>query len=193
TARPSPVADDSDRNAEYESTGDASDDEYLPSAPLNRRKRARSSLASSRPLPFMPPSSLLSSRHTDAEPPTKRARAIPVSRNKQTSLAEVQRAENSDEYGDFVCRVCGWVQRNKRVPDFKRHVKTHQRSWDDRANKGWCCTGVLFSEVADYPRIKPNAPVYLFTGQMRVGGCQKTFSRRDALKRHLENPNVKCV
>ncbi|KAJ7245042.1 hypothetical protein B0H12DRAFT_1003300, partial [Mycena haematopus] len=90
------------------------------------------------------------------------------------------------------CRVCGWVQKNKRLPDFKRHVKTHQRAFDEDAEKGWRCKGVLTSEAADWA-LGPDAPTYTFLGQERVGGCMKTFSRRDALKRHLDNHNVDCV
>jgi hypothetical protein len=30
-------------------------------------------------------------------------------------------------------------------------------------------------------------------GQERIGGCMQTFSRRDALKRHLDNAHVVCV
>ncbi|KAJ7069641.1 hypothetical protein C8F01DRAFT_977054 [Mycena amicta] len=124
---------------------------------------------------------------SDSDRPAKRRRPAPVSRNRQTTQAEVQRAEASDEFADFKCKVCGWIQHNKRVPDFKRHVKTHQREADDKANRGWACAGVKASEYTG------KADVYEYLGERRAGGCRKTFSRRDALKRHLENPNVKCV
>ncbi|KAJ7147118.1 hypothetical protein C8R43DRAFT_1011955 [Mycena crocata] len=117
----------------------------------------------------------------------------PPSRNKQATLAEIQRVERSDGFDEFTCGVCGWVQRNKRVPDFKRHVKTHQRAFEEEnTEKGWRCKGVLLNEANDWA-VGIDAPQYEFRNQRRVGGCMKTFSRRDALKRHLDNPNVDCV
>ncbi|KAF7298872.1 hypothetical protein MIND_00835100 [Mycena indigotica] len=178
-----------------ESTGDASDDEYMPSPKLIPRKRARSSSPARLPsAPYRafsdPPAQ---STSTESGRPAKRARPPPVSRNRQTTLAEVQQAEASDEYADFKCQVCGWIQHNKRIPDFKRHVKTHQREADDQANRGWCCVGVLVGDARHYSRISRGAEIYTHLGQQRIGGCRKTFSRRDALKRHLENSNLKCV
>ncbi|KAJ7781776.1 hypothetical protein DFH07DRAFT_386911, partial [Mycena maculata] len=173
-------------------SGDATDDEYVPSPPLNPRKRTRSTS----PAPFRrtagSPSASSSSSSTSSDHPNKRARLPLASRNKQASPAEIQRVESSDEYDDFVCRVCGWVQKNQRLPDFKRHVKTHQRAFEEDAQKGWRCKGVLVDEAAEYG-LDSDAPTYSFLDQMRVGGCMKTFSRRDALKRHLDNVNVSCV
>ncbi|KAF7346548.1 hypothetical protein MSAN_01882900 [Mycena sanguinolenta] len=161
----SPVADeDSDGDADCESTADVSEDD---APPLPRP-------------PARPPSA----------PASVRA-CPPPSRNIQATTAdEIQRVEDTSD--DFVCRVCGWVQKNQRLPDFKRHVKTHQRAFDEGAEKGWRCKGVLVSEAADWA-LGPDAPTYTFLGQERVGGCMKTFSRRDALKRHLDNCNVTCV
>ena len=31
---------------------------------------------------------------------------------------------------------------------------------------------------------------YVFGGQLMIGGCMRTFTRRDALKRHVDNPNI---
>lgn len=184
----SPVADDdSDRDADSEGAADASDDEYVPSPSLNPRKRTRSaSPAAFRRVSASPPASVSSER------PNKRARLPPPSRNIQATSTDIQPVEAVDESTDFVCRVCGWVQTNARLPDFKRHLKTHQRTSDEDAQKGWRCKGVLASEAADWG-LGADAPTYTFLDQERVGGCMKTFSRRDALKRHLDNCNVSCV
>ncbi|KAJ7486034.1 hypothetical protein B0H11DRAFT_1136070 [Mycena galericulata] len=191
-ARASASDEDSDHDADCESTGDASDDEYVPSPTLNPRKRTRSAS----PGPFRrtaaSPAASSSALSSSTDHPNKRARLPPPSRNKQATLDEIQRVESSDDYNDFVCRVCGWVQKNGRLPDFKRHVKTHQRAFEEEAQKGWRCKGVLLSEAARY-RLGADAPTYKFLDQVRVGGCMKTFSRRDALKRHLDNVNVSCV
>ncbi|KAJ7095741.1 hypothetical protein B0H15DRAFT_826878 [Mycena belliarum] len=184
-----PVAEEeSDHDADCESAGDSTDDEYMPSPSCNPRKRSRPSSPSSfRRTCTSPAASSASSEH-----PNKRARVSPQSRNVQTSRAEIQRVESAEDYNNFVCPVCGWVQRNERIPDFKRHVKTHQRAAEEDVEKGWRCKGVPVSEAADYG-LGADAPRHEFLGQLRVGGCMQTFSRRDALKRHLDNTNVSCV
>ncbi|KAK7048515.1 hypothetical protein R3P38DRAFT_2869854 [Favolaschia claudopus] len=192
----SPIADEeSECDADSESVaGDASDDdEYVPLPSLNTRKRTRTRSVS--PALYCrssasPPASSISG---DSDRPTKRPRLPPPSRNVQASISQIQEnEEDSDDVNNFVCRVCGWVQKNQRLPDFKRHVKTHQRTFDDDAQKGWRCKGVLRSEASEWG-IADDAPSYDFLGKERVGGCLKTFSRRDALKRHLDNSNVTCV
>jgi hypothetical protein len=37
------------------------------------------------------------------------------------------------------------------------------------------------------------AGAYDFRGRLMIGGCMKTFARRDALKRHVDNLNIPCV
>jgi hypothetical protein len=170
---------DSDHDG-CESCGEASDDEYVPPT-LNSRKCTRRSAAS--------PAARPSSWSTAPNHPNKRARMAPPSRNKH---AKIQSVESSDDDNDLVCHVCSWVQKNGRLPDFKRHVKTHQRAFEKDAQTGWWCKGVLLSEAADYG-LCADAPTYKFLGEERVGGCMKNFSRGDALKRHLDNTNVSCV
>lgn len=78
------------------------------------------------------------------------------------------------------------------MPDFKRHLKTHLRPDDKDQTQGWWCKGVLLEDAAEHGLPKSLKP-FLFADQWRVGGCERTFSRRDALKRHLDNENVGCV
>jgi len=101
----------------------------------------------------------------------------------------------------FRCPVvgCGYIQTNQRVPDLKRHVVTHDR-WMEPEK--WTCCGVTMDRahlygkgikegMTDEERIKAGA--YVFNGRLMIGGCRKTFARRDALKRHVDNPNIPCV
>ncbi|KAF9267307.1 hypothetical protein L218DRAFT_680419 [Marasmius fiardii PR-910] len=78
------------------------------------------------------------------------------------------------------------------MPDYLRHLRTHARPKDEDQSRGWWCKGVRVAERQKYP-IPADAKTYYFQDQKRAGGCLQTFSRRDALKRHLDNPNACCV
>lgn len=192
TRAASPSAHDSDQDAYGESDGDGDDDdEYLPFVETNPRKRSRSSISvrhNASPSP--------SSHHNRRS--VKRARVSPPSRNKQassTTSVAIREAVSvaSCHQMNFICPECGWKQTNRRMPDFKRHMKTHTRPTEDDQSKGWWCKGVLLENVDQYKKIPRDALPYMFLGQERIGGCMRTFSRRDALKRHLDNGNVQCV
>ena len=190
TRAASPSAHDSDQDAYGESDGD-DDDEYVPFVETNPRKRSRSSVPVRRnvsPSPY--------SHHNRRS--VKRARVSPPSRNKQASsttsvaIREAVSAVSCHQM-NFICPECGWKQSNRRMPDFKRHMKTHTRPTEDDQSKGWWCKGVLLENVDQYKKIPRDALPYMFLGQERIGGCMRTFSRRDALKRHLDNGNVQCI
>ena len=102
---------------------------------------------------------------------------------------------------DFQCPVagCDYVQENRRVPDLKRHVVTHDR-WMEPEK--WICYGVGMERAHLYglgieegmsKEEQIEAGAYMFEGRLMIGGCLKTFARRDALKRHVDNPKISCV
>jgi hypothetical protein len=180
---------DLDHDADCESDGNATDDEYVPSPALGpRKRRCASSAARKHPTK---PSVARGLPSTSQSRPTKRARVPPPSRNKQATSAAVIELAATSKDPTFICPECGWNQTNQRLPDFRRHLLTHTRSSED-ADKGWWCKGVLVKDAAQHG-IPKTAEQYLFRDKWRVGGCLRTFSRRDALKRHLDNSNVSCV
>lgn len=197
-----PIAlEDSDRDADGESD-DGSDDEYVPPPDLDLQttaqslKRRRSVSVSQRTETSTTPSLPSDSSYPSHNNP-KRLRVAPPSRNKQASPATSQvitRVVNNNliESTNFICPECGWKQVNKRIPDFKRHLKTHLRPKDNDHSSGYRCKGVRV-EDAIYYSIQPDATPYKFQEHERIGGCMRTFSRRDALKRHLDNPNILCA
>jgi hypothetical protein len=107
----------------------------------------------------------------------------------------------SNKESDFQCPVvgCNFVQKNQRIPDLKRHIETHGR-W--REPDKWICCGVGMDKAYSYGTgiqqgmtdkecIKAGA--YVFRNRLMIGGCMKTFSRRDSLKRHVDNTKIPCV
>lgn len=181
------AADENDADAESDGNATDDDDEYTPSPRLNARKRPRSSSRESYRAPSL----------TSTSSRNKRQRLPPPSRNTQAaSPAAIARAvsEQSPTSLNFTCPECGWKQTNERMPDFKRHLRTHTRPSDQDQQRGWWCKGVLLSDVqAGYHRVPEGSVAFEFQGQWRIGGCVRTFSRRDALKRHLDNCNVRCL
>jgi hypothetical protein len=102
------------------------------------------------------------------------------SRNVQTFADTSQSVDKSNPWE---CPHCPWIQRNKRTPDLKRHISTHTRLLHPAQ---WVCRGALEEDAA----CSPQAEACTYSG---IAGCGKTFSRRDALKRHLDNLNINCA
>lgn len=164
------------------------DDEYMPSRSPISKKHHRSS-------PY--PTASTNAMCTIPQPCTrprkdKRIRGSPPSRNKQATTDQVEvlrrslRCDKSEE-SNLVCPFpgCMYEQHNGRMPDFRRHIRTHIRKDGEVRCKGISWDDVLsfpqrFRNVAhEKPYTVPNEP------GLWVGGCLKTFSRADALKRHL--------
>ena len=110
-------------------------------------------------------------------------------------------ARPTDRLSKFQCPVvgCNYVQKNRRVPDLKRHIVIHDR-WLEPDK--WICCGVATENAHLYGIVMEKgmneeelaeAGAYVFRGKSMVGGCLKTFDRRDALKRHVDNTNISCV
>jgi hypothetical protein len=176
---------DSDVDAEGETDDDCnSDDEYIP-IPNSPRRSSKRRVASSTRYRVVSRSSP-NSASSSSPSPSKRQRAAPPSRNVQID------AITESIPDDFTCPHCGWKQTNRRQPDFLRHVRTHKRPSPDNHYRGWWCKGVPVSQGKSYG-VESDARQYEFQGKMRTGGCLSTFSRRDALKRHLDNHNQSCV
>lgn len=86
------------------------------------------------------------------------------------------------------CPVTGCVQKHLhgRIQDFRRHLLTHLKK-----NKEICCKGMPWERfLRDHlfkVSMEERSP-YTIPGEdgLWIGGCLKTFSRKDALKRHLK-------
>ncbi|KZT13251.1 uncharacterized protein LAESUDRAFT_808686 [Laetiporus sulphureus 93-53] len=80
---------------------------------------------------------------------------------------------------------CGYVPASGRAPDLKRHMQTHDARW---GKKTWVCCGLPIAVARDRHGWKEGGlKAYEYRGREMVGGCMRTFSRRDALVRHLNN------
>ena len=179
------------------------DEEYRPTQATSSRKQKKRKAASKYKSPrctaFSPTSSTSSGSEKSIISSRARSRLHPrcVSpRNFQCEDGAMLIKESN-----FQCPVigCDHIQKNRRIPDLKRHIVTHDR-WT-RPEK-WICCGVrmeiahLYCEdieegMTEEEQIKAGA--YLFRGRLMIGGCRKAFARRDALKRHVDNPKILCV
>ena len=182
------------------------DEEYRPTSvtPLRKQKmrKAASKYKSPRRAAYSPACSTSSESEKSATSSRSRSRSHPY--KPRVSFRNFQREDGArliDKESDFQCPVvgCNYVQKNQRIPDLRRHVVTHDR-WMEPEK--WTCCGVGMERAHLYGRgieegmteeEQINAGAYFFKNQLMIGGCMKAFSRRDALKRHVDNPNVRCV
>ncbi|KAF9485851.1 hypothetical protein BDN70DRAFT_870754 [Pholiota conissans] len=122
---------------------------------------------------------------TRSRPPGSCPRVAPPSRNKQVEglLAERVRALlclEKSSVPSWECPACDWTQTNERLPDFKRHLRTHLRDVSYR------CCGVPYRD-AEAHGVPADAVPYAYEGDLKVGGCMILFSRLDALVRHVKH------
>ncbi|KAH9922982.1 uncharacterized protein B0H18DRAFT_1016465, partial [Fomitopsis serialis] len=119
-----------------------------------RARRARSNTFS--PVPHTLTSSFL-----------RRARTT-TPRNKQVGFASTTQREEHN--GWFTCSHCDFLTRRK--GDFDRHVRTH---FALSRGPEWVCCGVPEEDAPGHSGEK-----YEHGGRRMVGGCLKSFSRRDS-------------
>ncbi|KAH8104580.1 hypothetical protein BXZ70DRAFT_904752 [Cristinia sonorae] len=180
---------DSDLDADGES--DDGGDEYIPSPRIQPRDRRTFKYAYASPRSQSPTSSTSSSEPRFGYPDlSKEAIFRRTKPRHEQSSAPIDVDRMLGTSGRWRCPHphCHYVQKNRRMPDFKRHLQTHTRFLEPEK---WICCGVPIPQ-ADSTTIATSA-VTPFAGEDMVGGCWKVFSRRDALKRHLDNKNIPCL
>ena len=167
---------------------DADDDtssDYSPSPTAKRSKYLRRSPAVKNPKPASPTQlpRVAKGQAVRQNVTNRRGRA----RNIQASAEEQKHLRAAVDEGIPTDGICTYCQRrvSKRAPDLRRHMRTHLPA-EIR------CTGVPL-EKACLEDIPAGASPYLHEGQAYIGGCMKLFSRKDALKRHLDNANTVCI
>ena len=187
-----------------ESDADDSEDEYVDPGSTRRKTskkyrrrgasgqtRYRNRLSSS-PYPSSArSSSAVSYASSSIASSSIGANSRPGSRNRQVSnMPPPRRGEGWTKTGPeaWQCRWCDHVQGNRRAPDMERHILSHFR---DQQQRQWVCCGVPARDADAYGVDTQRNP-WVFKGELMVGGCHESFSRMDALKRHWNNPNVKC-
>ena len=181
-------------------------EEYHPiqaASPQKQKKRnIPSQSKSSRRADFSPTHSTSSDSEKNTSPSRVHRRSHPYNgRNTSRNFQRDDGTKLIDKESDFQCPVvgCNYVQVNQRIPDLKRHVVNHHR-WMEPGR--WTCCGVTVDRAHLYNKgIKEGmtdeecmkAGAYMYGDRLMIGGCMKTFARRDALKRHVDNPNIVCV
>lgn len=176
---------ESDSDVEEDTDDDSSDAEYIPSVPIQARKRRyspysidRSKRRPSGAVPSSPSSSSSSPIRTGG-------RARP--RNAQSNVLPDE-FEQALRNRACTCPTCGFVPASKRAPDLRRHMNTHRA---DVTHQTWVCCGVPVEEAGEYG-IGDTSKQYVHKGRDMVGGCMQSFSRKDALMRHLKNDKIDC-
>ena len=123
----------------------------------------------------------LDSSHRRTETHPQRRNAI-VPPDEFAAAAKAAAALSSRAARDkYKCPHCPFVQKARRKADLDRHVATHT------GKNEFVCRGVRAEKAGVY-----EVPVELLDGSEWVGGCGKTFSRRDALARHIKNSAGRC-
>ena len=192
-------------DTDYFPPSDDDEEEYRPTRATSSKKQKKRKAASkdkpSRHATFSPAHSTSKSEKSVTSSRAHR-RSHPYKR--PISSRNFQRENGSkliNKESDFQCPVvgCDYVQENRRIPDLKRHVVTHDR-WMEPEKRTCCGVGMerayLYGKgiekgMTEEEQIKAGACI--FKGQLMIGGCLKTFARRDALKRHVDNSNIPCV
>ncbi|KAI0825222.1 hypothetical protein BC628DRAFT_1338920 [Trametes gibbosa] len=209
---------------------DGDDGEYLPSPSppprtVGHAPSKREGKAPARPSPYPTSGRVQSTRLTPSlaslslsaeATPARTAQRLAISRRRNCQVVAASPLHGADSDVEaalegaqgLACPLCPYVAPAKRVPDFKRHVRTHYGS---RHRQDFVCCGVPLRLAAQYGVVYPPPPSspdgaaegrgkgsgkrnrrdpktlepFVYAGELMFGGCQETFSRKDAYIRHL--------
>lgn len=207
TSPPTPFSSDSEVLTDSSSSESFSDDESSPSSSPSVHTTSIFRSALTAPLPSSssrsPPRA-----HTRRKSPytrdhprrsSKTARSdsspVPASIPRRTKPRNIQTSYSFHELeamiakGSRRCPVddCSFTPASGKRDDLVRHIKTH---CEDKGEE-WVCCGVPLSS-APSRRVAGTCKPFEYGGQMRVGGCLLSFSRKDALGRHVRD-SKNCV
>ncbi|KAI0671934.1 hypothetical protein C8Q78DRAFT_1031487 [Trametes maxima] len=127
--------------------------------------------------------------------PPQRPQRFAFCPQRNAAVSSASPAPAVDPLNRWKCPYCTWVQDTKRGPDLRRHIETHTRpphGETDKAN--WVCCGVPVgvAEEVGVPKEMREMTPFKYQGMFFVGGCEKVFSRKDALARHLRQREGVC-
>ncbi|KAF8635867.1 hypothetical protein AX15_000056 [Amanita polypyramis BW_CC] len=191
--------DDGPEYDDYESGSD--DDEYIPSDEARQLKSSKlaSSLKRCAAKPLKKPTvqrtrspgspSLLT--NTTSGYSKHRARNAPVSTDvvmlELSRIAHTKTSVKKSSRRKLSCQLCG--TNFTRPSDLQRHVLTHDRS---RTNSV-ACIGLSMEEALEYNIDPTQLNTCNWEDELRVGGCGESFSRNDALLRHVKLKRSRCL
>ncbi|KAI1787951.1 hypothetical protein LXA43DRAFT_1027027, partial [Ganoderma leucocontextum] len=156
-------------------------EEDCSSAPTSQSSRASRRAAHRGPSPSPYPS--------PSPEPSSRTSSVVIASQRRNTPAHAAAPVPAESWQ---CPYCPYVQRSRRSPDLKRHIKTHTRGADVA---DWVCCGVSVLNAVELgvpAATVREAQAFEFDGMLMIGGCRKAFSRRDALIRHLQREKGKC-
>ncbi len=190
---------------------DPSDEEppqHMPSPQPSPPTRLRSPVQSMHTSPIQSPSRPSASRKSPTfssrkknSSPTPAVAASPQGPPRiRRRVQQVKSIAEIPEPDGFTCPVCKRPQANKRLPDLRRHIKTHfQVVKEEETGPAWICCGVPVAHAAEYGITDTSKAFrWAYDGEMMIRGCLQIFSRRDTYRRHLKDsaknhPGVHCV
>ena len=188
--------DDPDFEPEADDFSGLDDDEYIPFEETKRTKRASPSKRCATPTKKR--RTMSPSPDVTVPNPKHRARNLPssideverelkrVSNIKGTARKKTSGRRNKD----LSCRIPGCYKQCSRQSDLLRHVATH---YPMQETKLIVCRGISKEEALEHNVDSRHLMTCHEQDGLRIGGCGMSFSRRDALLRHVKLRTSQCI
>lgn len=184
-----------DPDFEVEDSSGLDDDEYFPFEETKRKKRVSPLKRCVTPTKKRRTTS--PSPNVTVPNPKNRARNLPSSTDEVER--ELKRISNvikgtakkktpGRRNKDLACQLC--YKQCNRQSDLLRHVATH---YPLRDSKPIVCRGISKEEALEHNIDPGHLRTCHEQDRVRIGGCGMSFSRRDALLRHVKLRTSQCI
>jgi hypothetical protein len=136
--------------------------------------------------PPAPPAQNWTFRAVDPASKVSRSKCVQSDQARSSDHVLTTSAPTTTSHGAKVepvveCMQCGYLQLTKRMGDFRRHLKKHEA---DHLSRVVCC-GVPPTHPAA-ASLRTGHLTHWYDGHPFYGGCGRSYSRMDALQRHLK-------